>query len=113
MDRLGLDTFDLVAATDAGPPAISYAAGHDERLKRFVLWCSWARTADVSSPRIQAWLSLIGKDWELTTDTCAQIVLGWSGGEVGRQAADGLRQAVTQEAEPIPVRTLRIGSASE
>ena len=105
VDRVGLDTFDLIAATDAGPVAISYAAEHGERVKRFVLWCSWARTADVSSPRIQAWLSLIGKDWELTTDTCAQIVLGWSGGEVGRQAADGLRQAVTQEAAQAALST--------
>ena len=98
VDRLGLGTFDLVAATDAGPVAISYAARHHDRVARLVLWCSWARTADLSSPRIQAWLSLIDQDWELMTDTCAQIVFGWAEGEIGKQAADRLRRAVTQEA---------------
>ena len=98
VDRLGLHGFALVAATDAGPVAISYAARHPESVARLVLWCSWARTADVSSPRIQAWLSLIDQDWELMTDTCAQIALGWSAGEIGRQAADRLRQAVTRDA---------------
>ncbi len=29
------------------------------------------------------------------TETCAHIALGWSGGEVGRQAAQRLREAVT------------------
>ncbi len=31
------------------------------------------------------------------TDTCAQIVLGWAGGESGRQAATKLRESVTPE----------------
>ena len=97
VDRLGLGTFDLVAATDAGPVAISYTAQHPKHVARFVLWCSWARTADLTSPRIQAWLSLIDQDWELMTDTCAQIVFGWSEGELGKKAAERLRQAVTPE----------------
>ena len=32
------------------------------------------------------------------TETCAHIVFGWSGGEVGRQAAERLRDSVTREA---------------
>ena len=98
VDRLGLDRFDLIAATDAGPVAISYATQHSKNVKRLVLWCSWARTADLASPRIQALMSLINQDWELMTDTCAQMVFGWSEGEVGKQAADRMRQAVTPDA---------------
>lgn len=97
VDRLGLTRFDLMAATDAGPVGISYSAQHPKKVVRLALWCAWARTADLSSPRIQAWLSLIDKDWELMTDTCAQIVFGWSEGELGRKAAERLRQAVTPE----------------
>lgn len=98
VDRLGLGRFDLIAATDAGPVAISYAARHHDRVARLALWCSWAKTADLSSPRIQALMSLINQDWELMTDTCAQMVFGWSEGEVGKQAADQMRQAVTPDA---------------
>ncbi len=95
VDRLGLTKFDLMAATDAGPVAISYAARHPKKVARLALWCSWARTADLASPRIQALASLINQDWELMTDTCAQMVFGWSEGEVGQRAADRMRQAVT------------------
>ncbi len=40
---------------------------------------------------------LIDQDWVLMTDTCVQLALGWSGSEVGRQAADHLRESVTME----------------
>jgi pimeloyl-ACP methyl ester carboxylesterase len=98
VDRLGLDRFWLFGAADAGPVAAAYAARHPERVSRLVLWCAWARTADIQSPRIQAWLGLIDRDWELMTDTCAHIVFGWSGGEIGRRAAQRLRDSVTREA---------------
>ena len=98
VDRLGLDRFDLFGAADAGPVAIAYAARHLEHVARLVLWCSWARTSDITSPRIQAWLGLIDQDWELMTDTCAHMVLGWAGGEIGRHAAARLRESVTREA---------------
>ena len=52
----------------------------------------------MSSPRIRAWLGLLDQDWELMTDTCAQQALGWSAGEVGRHAAQRLRESVTPEA---------------
>ena len=94
---LGLKKFDLFAAAGAGPVAIAYAAQHPERIGKVILWCAWARNADINSPRIQAWRSLLDEDWELMTDTCAQIVLGWAGGESGRQAATKLRESVTPE----------------
>jgi DNA-binding NarL/FixJ family response regulator len=67
-------------------------------VSRLVLWCAWARTADIRSPRIEAWLGLIDQDWELTSDTCAHIVFGWSEAEIGRRAAQRLRESVTREA---------------
>ncbi len=97
VDRLGLDGFALLGAADAGPVAVAYAARHPERVSRLVLWCCWARNADISSPRLRAWRGLIDQDWELMTETCAHIVLGWSGGEVGRRAAQHLRESVTPE----------------
>src|SRR3712207_1565688 len=56
VDRLGLDRFDMFGAFDAGPVAIAYAARHPGRVSHLILWCSWARTSDIRSPRIRAWL---------------------------------------------------------
>ncbi len=97
LDRLGVDRFDLFAAADAGPVAVTYAVRHPERVSRLLLWCSFARGADINSPRIRAWRGLIDQDWELMTDTCVQIALGWSGGDVGRSAAEHLRESVTRD----------------
>jgi pimeloyl-ACP methyl ester carboxylesterase/DNA-binding CsgD family transcriptional regulator len=98
VDRLDLDRFALFGAFDAGPVAIAYAARHPERVSHLILWCSWARSSDIRSPRIRAWLGLIDQDWELMTDTCAHLALGWPAGEVGRHAAQRLRESVTPEA---------------
>jgi len=97
VDRLGLDRFALLGAADAGPLAIAYAARHAEQVSRLVLWCAWSRAADVASPRIRAWRSLLERDWELMTETCAHLCLGWSAGEIGRDAAESLRQNVTRD----------------
>jgi pimeloyl-ACP methyl ester carboxylesterase/DNA-binding CsgD family transcriptional regulator len=98
VDRLGLDRFAMFGAFDAGPVAIAYTARHPERVSRLILWCSWARSSDIRSPRIRAWLGLLEQDWELMTDTCAHLALGWPAGEVGRHAAQRLRESVTPEA---------------
>jgi pimeloyl-ACP methyl ester carboxylesterase/DNA-binding CsgD family transcriptional regulator len=98
VDRLELDRFDMFGAFDAGPVAIAYAARHPEQISQLILWCSWARTSDIRSPRIRAWLGLIDQDWELMTDTCAHLALGWPAGEVGRHAAQRLRESVSPEA---------------
>ena len=98
VDRLGLDRFDMFGAFDAGPVAIAYAARHPEQVSQLILWCSWARSSDIRSPRIRAWLGLIDQDWELMTDTCAHLALGWPAGEVGRHAAQRLRESVSPEA---------------
>jgi DNA-binding NarL/FixJ family response regulator len=47
---------------------------------------------------MEAWFGLMDRDWELTTDTCVQIALGWSVGEAGRDAAKHLRESVAPEA---------------
>ena len=98
VDRLDLDRFGMFGAFDAGPVSIAYAARHPERVSHLILWCSWARTSEMRSPRIKAWLGLIDQDWELMTDTCAHLALGWPAGEVGRHAAQRLRESVTPEA---------------
>lgn len=97
IDRLRVPRVALLGAADAGPVAIAYAARHPERVSRLILWCAWARTAHITSPRIQAWRGLLDQDWELMTEMCAHLALGWSAGEIGRQSAARLKDAVTPE----------------
>ena len=92
---LDLDEFCLFGAANAGPVAIAYAARYPDKVSRLVLWCAWARGSDILSPRIEAWRGLLDHDWQLMTDTCAQLALGWSEGEVGRVAAENLRDSIT------------------
>lgn len=98
VNRLELRRFGLLGAADAGPVAIAYAARHPERVSRLILWCTWARGTDAGTPRIRAWLSLLDQDWDLAAETCAHLSLGWAGGELGRQAAQHLRESVTPQA---------------
>ncbi len=97
IDHLNLNRFSLIGAADAGPVAISYAVRHPKKVANLILWCSWVRGADIISPRIQAWRGLIEEDWELMTDTCAHLALGWSEGEMGRRSAEYLRENVTRD----------------
>ena len=97
IEFLGLQRFTLFAAANAGPVAIAYAAANPDRVSSLILWCSWSKGSEVSSPRLDAWRGLLDHDWQLMTDTCAHIALGWSEGEVGRLAAENLRESVTPE----------------
>ena len=94
----GLARFDVFAAADGGATAVAYASSHPERVARLVLWCAIHRGRDLDSPRLAAWRGLLDQDWHLMTETCAHLVFGWSGGEVGRQAARLLRDNVTPAA---------------
>ena len=47
-------------------------------------------------PRIEAWRGLLEHDWQLMTDTCAHLAFGWSESEVGRIAAENLRDSVSR-----------------
>ena len=98
VDGLGLERFDLFAAADAGALGVAYAAMHPDRISRLILWCAWTQGADLArSPRVRAWRTLLEQDWDLFTDTCAQLALGWSTGEAARRSAERLRESITPE----------------
>ncbi|MEX0800860.1 MAG: alpha/beta fold hydrolase [Dehalococcoidia bacterium] len=98
VDHLGLVTFALAAPAMVGPVGIAYAGSRPERLSHLLLWCAWARAADVmGSPQFQAMLSLKDQDWEIFTETAAHVLLGWSAGERARQAAAAYRESVGED----------------
>ncbi|MGQ0551572.1 MAG: LuxR C-terminal-related transcriptional regulator [Armatimonadota bacterium] len=65
------------------------------------------KVSDFSLGALVLDVEAVDQDWELMTDTCAHIVLGWSGGELGRRAAMHLRESVTQEVARAALDALR------
>ncbi|MEO6196652.1 MAG: adenylate/guanylate cyclase domain-containing protein [Dehalococcoidia bacterium] len=98
VDRLQLERFALFGAADAGMTAMAYAAQNPDRVSHLILWCSWARRADVSgAPRTQALRALLDQDWEVYTETTARALLGWKAEGEARQLAAFYRQCTTPE----------------
>ena len=97
-DHLGLDTLDLMGYGNAGQVAISYAVRHPDRLAHLILSDSFARASDfLQIPQLQGLMALSNTDWDLFTETVAQVFFGWSAGEPSRKFAGYLRECITPE----------------
>ena len=98
VERLPLERFAMFGAVDAGATAIAYAARNPERVSHLVLWCAWARRADVSrTPRTLALRALLDQDWDVYTETTARVLLGWKAEAEARTFAAFYRQCTSPE----------------
>ncbi|HEY5640320.1 MAG TPA: adenylate/guanylate cyclase domain-containing protein [Dehalococcoidia bacterium] len=98
VDKLGLERFVLFGSADPGMTAIAYAAQNPDRVSHLILWCTWARRADVSaSPRTKALRALLDQDWDIYTETVARALLGWQAEAEARQLASFYRQCTSPE----------------
>jgi DNA-binding NarL/FixJ family response regulator len=98
VDHLGLDQFVLFGPWYGGPTAIAYAARHPRRVSHLILWSTYSRGSQwLGQPQLQAARSLIDKDWVVYTETVANVMLGWSEGELARRYAALLRESITPE----------------
>ncbi|HUF52319.1 MAG TPA: adenylate/guanylate cyclase domain-containing protein [Dehalococcoidia bacterium] len=96
--QLGLDRFALFAAGDMAMTAIAYAAANPGRVSHLILWCGWARRADVSgSAQTGTLRALLDQDWEIYTNTVARVLLGWGAEEQASTFAAFFRECVTPE----------------
>jgi pimeloyl-ACP methyl ester carboxylesterase len=77
-DKLGLESFYLFGFYHTSLAAIIYAARHPERVKKMVLWHSYARAADRDSSRMSPVRSLRETSWEVYTETLVRTSFGWS-----------------------------------
>src|SRR3990172_2951266 len=97
-DHLALDTLDLHGYGTAGQVAITYAVRHPDRVAHLILWDSFARPSDYYQiPQLQGLIALANSDWEMFTETVAQVFFGWSASEPARQFAAFLRDCTTPE----------------
>ena len=96
VDRIGLETFDLLALHHAGFIAIAYASRHPERVSHLMLWCCYARASDWWSPDSEAFLPLL-ENWERFTYTKASDRIGWSDGEAAARYAQIMQASIAPE----------------
>jgi len=98
VNRVGLDRFALYGLLSSTRPAIAYAVRHPERLSHLILVEPYARASDLyDMPRVKGLLALLDSDWEMYTETLANVGYGWEAGEPARRFAAYLRQCVTPE----------------
>ncbi len=97
-DKLGLESFYLFGFYHTSLAAIIYAARHPERVKKMVLWHSYARAADRDSSRMSPVRSLRETSWEVYTETLARTSFGWSNDATASAWAQHVRQSTTPEA---------------
>lgn len=97
VDHLGLERFALFAIADSGVTAIAYAARHPELVSHLILWCTWARRADVAGPVTRALRAVAEQDWTTYTEMVARVWMGWSAEKDAHQFAAFCRECVTPE----------------
>jgi class 3 adenylate cyclase/pimeloyl-ACP methyl ester carboxylesterase len=98
INRLGVDRVSLYAEANASMVALAYAAANPTRVDRMILWGGVARASDFwASPRLKAVQSLFEQDWELYTETLAQVIFGFASGEPAQWFAAYMRDCVNQE----------------
>ena len=97
-DHLALDTLDLYGYSNGGQIAVAYAVRHPDRVAHLVLSDSYARSSDyLQIPQLQGLIASSNSDWDLFTETVAQVFFGWSAGEPARKLAAYLRECITPE----------------
>ncbi|MDP9237484.1 MAG: adenylate/guanylate cyclase domain-containing protein [Chloroflexota bacterium] len=98
INRLDVDRVSLYAEANGAIVALAYAAAHPTRVDRIILWGGFARASDFwGLPRSKAVQSLFEQDWELYTETVAQLIFGFASGEPAQEYAAYMRNCVNEE----------------
>ena len=98
IDRLELERLVLFGTLFSGPTAVAYAVREPARVSHLVLCNTMANVSEwLTSPQLQGFAALLDKDWDLFTETVAQFIYGWSGGQEARGFAAFMRQSTAPE----------------
>jgi len=75
-DELGDAQFSIFAVSCAGPVALTYAAAHQERVRRLCLYGSYANGSDIATPELcDALANLVKAHWGLGSAALTAIFL--------------------------------------
>ncbi len=99
VERLQLKRFAIFGLANAAPAAITYAAGHPERVSHLVLWGGYARGRDhrENARDFDRMRERADEQWERYTLTLANSNLGFSDSEAAQKTASLFRESMTPE----------------
>ncbi|GAB4338930.1 MAG: adenylate/guanylate cyclase domain-containing protein [Dehalococcoidia bacterium] len=76
VDRLGLETFDLMGLSEGGPVAIRYAATHPERIRRLVLYATFAVGPSLASREFrESFVGIVRASWGIGSKTMTDMLV--------------------------------------
>ena len=97
VDRLGLETFDLIGILHGGPLAAAYAVEHPERVGRFVLLHPFIRASDSPLEGFQDLAQTILANWSIARRTLATLAIPNGPADMQRSYSRMLRESVAPE----------------
>ena len=107
VDQLGLEELVLFVPVSGIATAIDYAVRFPRKVSRLILWCTTATSSELlETPMFRGMTALLEHDWDLFTETMAQLVYGFSGGEPARRFAESLRESVSYDTAKAMIGTL-------
>jgi class 3 adenylate cyclase len=76
VDHLGLEQFDLMGGSEGGPAAISYASLHPDRVRRLVLYATFADGPALAPPDFrEAFVAVIRSSWGIGSKMLTDMLL--------------------------------------
>jgi pimeloyl-ACP methyl ester carboxylesterase len=97
-DHLGLSSFDLIGDASGGPIAIAYAAQHPDRVRRLILYGTFAYGPELGSLDVRdAIIGMIRANYRLGSHTFAEIVLPGADARLVEIAAGIMRDSADVE----------------
>ena len=99
VERLGLQSFAVLAFRGAVPVAVTYAATFPDRVSHLVLVDGWTNWSDVAGMPVWETLdALIDKDWTMCTETLARVLIGMDDPQVIGSLGEYIRACMEPEA---------------
>lgn len=97
VNHLGLARFALWGGITGGPTALAFAGQQPSRVSHLMLWTSYARAHDLSSPDADTIRAMLATNWRLFTETFAHAAFEWKDAEVSQQYAELMMDGMSQQ----------------
>lgn len=112
-EHYGLRRFALWGAIGGSPAAMRYAAQYPGRVAHLMLWGAFLHGDDIYGQSIKGMGALLRDEWEIYTDTYAQVAFGWPHAETAAQYASLMRDSISQQAAFACMRALASVSTAD